>query len=36
MLMRNTNTGVFEVYDVSNNQINVGGSRWGKSVSNGR
>ena len=36
MLMRNSNTGVFELYDISNNTITRGRPRWARSAWNGR
>ena len=36
MLMRNSNTGQFEVYDISNNQITFAGPAWAKSGLNGQ
>ena len=32
MLMRNSNTGAFEVYDIVNNAITFGSGRWARSV----
>ena len=36
MLMRNSNTGQFEVYDIANNQITSAGPAWVRSDWNGR
>ena len=36
MLMRNSNTGVFELFDISNNTIALGDRRWARSAWNGR